>query len=437
MRSCVVLIVLLAHLFLPSDLVLAQEPNGKSNRVLRQKAFEFLFDEFISDKKCVWEEFGEQLREVVIYERKRQATVLRSPKQSLHLSDGSHLVAGFFDRIAIKGARLNEIKNIRLKVGKKIFQAKAVMDGDKLTFKIPALPIPVYSVKSKMFLIVEGGAEIDNISLVANQPLFNSYESYAKSTSVFVGSGDRSFEAQKAFIEKIKDMEFEELAKSLQDDSNEFSRIIAPAQMTASIDIISVNGVLADRRISKMYEVLIRMESNEAEQLISQNFESELSKFIKDWQNSKILPARQRYGIEALLYLSSEFSSSNAFLAQVDSWRAWYDKNKARKGFQFKKQGGPDFLLLANLYANVVIGQKNLSPLEANDWLSEKLGPAISETSPTPKLETRWLPSSDWTPSRVDLLTDIPTFQSFRSMRNIRTQEQVLSILRSEISWDR
>lgn len=82
---------------------------------------------------------------------------------------------------------------------------------------------------------------------------------------------------------------------------------------------------------------------------------------------------------------------------------------------------------------NVIVKQRNMTLEEANVWLESTLGPLISEGNELPTLEQHWLRSSDWTPGRIDLIADVPAFQSCRSFRNKPTQQRVLQRLRSEI----
>lgn len=408
--------------------------NEKSNRELRKDAFEFLFAEFIHDKECDWE--VDRLREVRIFDHKTSRAKFEENIQTIDLPEQTERVARFFDRIILRGKRLDGVSLAKFKLGKKLFVLQAVVaEGreDSISFRVP--PLPLGRKSAELTLLTNKEAIIDEIVLHSQRPFtIDAFDEYAERMSKFEArQNDRALAVHKALLEEIAELGVEALAESLREQTEEFARIIVPSQLTAGIDIISINGMLADRRVSKIYEELSRMDADKASELAATIYEDELRRFKEDWENSGILPARKRYAAEALLFISAEFCSTGTFLSHVDDWQSWHDSAKADKGFQFQKQGAPDFLLIANLYANKYVKQNDMSVEEANVWLAETLGPQLTERSVMPKLEQRWLPSSDWTTQRIDLIADVPTFQTFGSMRGPKKQGRVLDALRSSI----
>ena len=429
-------LVILCNVVLCVYLCADSKNNEKSNLELRKDAFEFLFSEYIPDRECVWN--LDQLCEVEIFDRRESRIELENEKQFIALPAETERVARFFDDIVIRGLRLDEIQAAKLKLGKKCFELHVVRvekDGQEAYLRVPALPLSINQRSGQLALVINKRVTVERVVLRTDTPFgIDAFEAYQlRRTELAKQRGEQAFVAYQNLLMKIDQLGVEKLAESLREKSEEFARSIVPAQLTAGVDIISINGFLVDRRVSKMYEVLSRMDAGDAAELAATNFRNELKRFKEDWKGAGILPARKRYAVEALLFLSSEFCSTEQFLEQLDEWHDWYHREKNDRGFQFQRQGRPDFLLVANLYCNIFVRQNEMSIEEANRWLANTVGPELSRGSNPPKLEQRWLPSSDSIPGGVDLIADVPTFQSFGAVRGREKQNRVLAVLRSGI----
>lgn len=409
--------------------------NENSNQKLRKDAFAFLFSKFIPEMDCVWH--LDRLSEVVIFDRP-ESTVELMNEQQVSLPLMTEKVARFFDHIVVRGRRLDQVRFAKLRLGNKFFPLQVVQksaDGLEVCFRVPALPLSNKPSSKRLALLIDKEVSVERVVLRTESPFdINAFEEFGEQRTLHAKQrGERAFDAYQNLVKKINELSVEKLAESLRDNTEEFAGAIVLSQLTAGVDIISINGFFVDRRVAKIYEELSRMDAEEAADVATNIFRNELQRFKEDWEGVGILPARKRYAVQALLFLSSEFCSTDQFLQQVDEWQGWYQSQKDGKGFQFKYQGRPDFLLVANLYANIFVRQHELSIDEANQWLVATLGPELSVRSRIPKLEQRWLPSSDSIPGHVDLIADVPTFQSFGSMRGQEKQKRVLAALRAEI----
>ena len=162
---------------------------------------------------------------------------------------------------------------------------------------------------------------------------------------------------------------FEQLVDSLDETSRPFGLIVYPAGLGSSGAVPSqrMRSILADRRISKLYELLGEMDPESASVAALSIFEKTFEKYRARWEvvldkRNGLLVECQAYATSPALFLCWAFCTEEKFLARVDQWQTWYQDNRI-KGHQFYKHGGipPQFLL--NLYCNTLV--RNGESIEA------------------------------------------------------------------------
>jgi len=161
-----------------------------------------------------------------------------------------------------------------------------------------------------------------------------------------------------------------ELRKSLGENSHLFNGIVG-ARLGA-MERININSVLADRRVSRMYQTLSSMDEELAAAMAATEFEREFQRF-KAMSNG-FLPYFSIHALEANLFLCSEFCSRETFVEKLDGWNQWYEELAPTRTLQFGVSK-PDFLFVANLLAYRIAKEKTLSTEQLNEWIFENILP--------------------------------------------------------------
>ncbi len=433
-----------------TDAVLAL---NSSHMEIRIKCHDLLFNQlkekfpetFVRD-----EENPDIVRELVGFEGKK--VVSKKKEEEIRLSDDFSGVARLFDQVLVEGEHLDEMSGAHFLCGDKVFRYKRYGKTKKgLVFRM--VPIPIARTKpgfsggfgSKKLIAVENKVVMQKIGfrfatkshLIINKISFQSvngiradFEEQLKVWNSFPrGKADLNL----AFYQKTMEYDnVEDLVLSLNENSKLLGRVVVPARMS-SVEHINIWGVLADRRVAKLYELLSELDPKQAAEIAERNFELEMARYDATAAETDIIPLMSRHALEAQLFLGSEFCSEKKVIEMLDSWKSWHAERFDKRSFQFKAGAGPDFLFTANIYANLIAKRNNWSIEETNSWLGNTFAKVIPAGEPLPSISEHWLYASDWTPNKKDAIQLVPTFDATNPFFGRKRQETALQILRSEL----
>lgn len=407
-----------------------------------QKVFkdnhQFLFSVFKtrSPKFVVDPKQPNLVTEVVVFKR----TVKAEKESKLTLVDGSNRVAAFFDLLVVEGVGLKkEVVGCTIRLPNASAKLRAVKwDDDEIVWAIPKLPMRTQTGKREMVVEI---TTLQGKDAFISQVLFQSKKGVSKDYSVYQKflldlSQVHQPEQYRNTREAVLSSSFEQLSASMGENTFTFVNSIYPAKLTSGQDLVPLNGIVSDRRVSKLYEVLSRMDEAEASKVALKNFDSEFERYKNSWGDEKntLLPANNHHGMESHIFLCSEFCSPEELISKIDSWKSWYEEEKKWRDFQFEVFGVINPVYELNLLANQIGKEKNLSTLELNVWLAVNTSEIMSAggTKP-PSLVQKVLPTSDWVPNQVGVLSFIPVLENSGGLVNPKKREKVLQLFKKTL----
>ncbi len=407
----------------------------------REESHDFLFSKFIEGKKHSFSKDGKSLVEVVVFDE--LSLVKAKETKNFELAKDVHRVIGMFDTIAIKG---NDLANVgkcwlRPQYSSLGLSAKNSRNpNDVIFFSIPPMPGgferpasakqlpsgPSKPISTDMFLriLVREECTIEQVALVSSWRIDAAYEDFQKKVTAFPDDMNSMQRRHHAFFLETQNRDLIDLSRSLSERSDSFSSVVYPSRLTSGMDLISIRSVLADRRVAKIYESLAALSSEEASECAENNLAMELVDYKDKWGGKGILPSRDKYAVEANLFLCSEFCPAETVIRYVEDWADWHQKKADAKSFQFRRLGGPEFHFVANVYANLVARKHSFNMAETNAWFDRTFKDVLPEGRPT--LSGGWFTSSDWTPRRPELIKVVPIFQSFTKFPGDDARKQLI-----------
>ena len=111
---------------------------------------------------------------------------------------------------------------------------------------------------------------------------------------------------------------------------------------TPALGFIHLKGVLADRPVSKLYEVMGNLDSSVAAAFSADNFDRELGTFQEKWLNDPFVPIRYNHAVDSHLFLCAAFCSSETVNAKIESWKKWHSENKRDEAQTIESSAGPN-----------------------------------------------------------------------------------------------
>ncbi len=166
-----------------------------------------------------------------------------------------------------------------------------------------------------------------------------------------------------AFLANTRDQGFDELVDALKVNNDAYGMLLAQGFSGGFSPPAMLKMAMADRRIWKLYELLQGMAPDQASDRVAAAFDSEFASYCRRWEGTGFkagaFPER-KYALTGLLLLCSEFCDESIVLELIDDWQDWHTQNldkgaPRRPGvseFLFCNQGGPEPLMVCNLYMN-------------------------------------------------------------------------------------
>lgn len=405
-----------------------RKTHDTQNQQDRKSAHQFLFDEFVTDRKAVFSKDQKFLKELVVY-KNTNGQLVESGEEFL-LPDGAQRIAGMFDNVILRGENLNGIVGVVLEPYSAHRMRLTHERKQQLTTKMRPFPVPRKNLPQiRLRIECRTPVMIDEIAFASAKGIGREFDLVRKDIAVNPTRSNAFESADAKFRNETINRSFDDLASSMSENSEAYVRLIVTAGITSNIDSFDFGSVLVDRRVAKLYEELARMDKDVAARRASNSFDAEFSKYKRSWEGTNVLASNHRYGVDALLFLCSEFCPPEEFSNKVERWSDWFDKTTG-KGAQFEFSGGADFLMVSNLYANIIVKQRQLSIPEANALLANVIGPITKSRSLV--LEGGALLSSDWTSDQIDVAALIPVSRVYPT-RKKEVQKQILNALRQEL----
>ena len=427
---CTSAMVIVVMLLQRSQAALGQEgQNAKTNH--RQHAHKVLFDQFVSQEKCKWTDGDSVLKEVVVFEGSSSIDGV----EVLKLPEKSNLVAGLFDRVVVRGENLTELESVGFVVREEVLNMHL---GSKLKEDECVLRMAVVSrefretKESELQCASKSKLKITEVAFQSVSGIDKDYVTFRKRRRAKIPRG-KGADLEFAAMAEIEGKNLEELAVALGENSEAFLRLVLMARMSAGVDDITILSVLADRKVSRMHELLSELPPKKAAELSLANFEREFTSFKKFYENAEMAPVNIPYALEANMFLCSEFCPSKEVVEAVDSWAEWHSGLVKTKGSQFRIMAAPDPLLVSNLYMNMLMRERKMTMPQANIWLRESFSEVVPYPSMIPQLKSRWLMASNWNPQQMDAIKAVPVFESYDFLNVENRRALVIGILKAEL----
>ena len=325
MNNCIFLIFLLA--MTQTSISMAQlQPAVKArtavNRMeLRKERHGLLFDKFIDGKKCLWAKDKSKLVEV------RLAKGGTLPKTDFQLPDKTADVLEYFDLLVVRpSADIREVGEVTIldAENRKIPLRKIDSKEGDIGFSLPRNRNLTGSLS--ISISCDSEIELSEIALRSKRGVIKDFDKLKKWWLTFPPG--RFSDLNQSFLQETAEMNLAELSDSLGKNSEALRMIITPARMPSSGRDISMWGIIADRRVSKIHEILSALPKETAAQIAKGNFDSEFGVFQEAWEARSLVPMQRNHGIESHLFLCSEFCSTGTFADILNKWIAWYEKHK-------------------------------------------------------------------------------------------------------------
>ena len=422
---------------------------------IRIKSHELLFNDLnkrFPENFVRSRENGDLVTELVVFEGEK--IVNKGKKDEVFIERDFVGVARLFEQVLVEGENLSEMYGVDFLYGYRTFRYKRYGKVKRgLLFRM--VPIPIRKNKPKVAsgfgsnpfagngknekeadqtigfrFSSKGKLTVKKISFYSINGVHSDFEEQLKTWSLFPrGKEDLNL----AFYQKTMEYDnIEELVLSLNENSKLLGRVVVPSRMS-SVEHISIWGILADRRVAKLYEMLAELEPDQASEIAERNFDLELARYDATAVGTDIMPLMSRHALEAQIFLCSEFCKTGKVIELMDSWETWHAERKDARSFQFKAGAGPEFLFTANIYTNLISKHNNWSIEQTNQWLGEQFSAAIPADEPLPSISENWLYASDWTPNKKDVIQFVPTFNATNPWFGRKRQEKALQILRNEL----
>jgi hypothetical protein len=169
---------------------------------------------------------------------------------------------------------------------------------------------------------------------------------------------------------------------------------------------IELIHVLNDRQVTRLHRTLSRLTSAHSARVVKQEFGRAFSAYRDHWSRPGILPTQNK--LTAILFLSSQFCSVEAFDRKYQQWLDWYLERLPEEPINgsrstdlavtignrsscFERLAGPDGLAMVNLYLLAYQRAQSAGgyPMDL-DRISRNLG-EISGIGELPSLKNRLL----------------------------------------------
>lgn len=233
---------------------------------------------------------------------------------------------------------------------------------------------------------------------------------------------------QQLYLDKIRDQGFDELVNALKVFHDAFGTFQVYPMRGDMFPAIPWVTAVNDRRVRRLYELLREMPADKASARIAAAWESEYRSYInlcelRAFQGDSLV--ENRYALSCLLLLCSEFCDEATVLTMIDEWQQWHSLNLEQgtpptqgiAGTQYCNQGGPDPIVVANVYVSCLIKRHtNIDELNARlSTMGKEMGlggfPALQNTN-----VYRWhLLYEEQRDDPDSLLAVIPIFDAWES----------------------
>lgn len=348
-----------------------------------------------------------------------------------------------FDYLVIRGTDLDKIKGAQLVFGGRSWELRAVRGTDKAVL-IRVLSKSKEAEKESEVSVVlnsKGKFFVEHVALRSAAGIDSDVAKMKDHWKFF----DVGQDLQRSFYDETLDQNYRSLSDSLNQNSEIFNAFLLPARMRA-MEQVNIAGILKDRRVSKMHEILSSLDPDVASELAAQGFGDGFADFVKVFSKSDTGPFFSRHAVEAKLFLCSEFCKPQELIQSIDAWNQWYEEEALGRSVQFAS-AKPDFLLLSNLQANSIAKARGFSNKEMNAWMAEHVLPVsgneglvLNANNPrVPKemtfhLGEKPMMAFDSTPNQQDVSKWIPTIESsLPFFKDTKKQSRVLEVLRAEM----
>ncbi len=410
---------------LPAD----EKPVSVHDRLDAHKAeHEILLKDFIKEKKCQWNKSRDKLFEVQLLSGKLDI------ENELALPEGTGKAMAFFDGLVLRsetGIKSIEAVELLDDHGKRIKLDQLGSNETTLVFLLPQKLDRNSPLRLAVF--AKEKTELSNVSIRSKSGVFKDFAKLKKWWLTFSKSSD----LQLRFLEDTANMSLGELLTALGENSEASVRFIAPATLpTSGGNTISMWGILADRRISRIHDLLSALEPEVAETLARGNFDKQFNLFTdyfdENFYHSSV-PVALLHAMDSSLFLCSEFCSPEEFQGLVDKWQLWHVETLGltREGKPFTSASQLSPMLLGSLKASIFMREKGLTVEEAQAWLRDSLPDHLKPGSiTTPRLRANWMMSWDSTPNRPIPLKAFPVFESEYQFIEDGAEEAVLEAFR-------
>lgn len=416
---------------------------------------EFLFDDYVKGKECVYSADKEKLVEVFIDDQ--QLSGMKSLK--IQLPRDTEQVVGLFDQLVIYGNDLAKAKVSIGLCGKSVDLKSIALTDEQLVLKSFRVSIAELAevqdlkksgVIERLVLDINSPIDfsIEKVSLRSTKNLFVDYKKLRE--EIFQFGKDMRGQLLEKLYRLTVDLSVDELSKSLSESSEAFERIVYTRTMSsAKSGTHPLRGIVNDPRVAKIYESLLAM-GEDASPIASAMYNRAFLDFQNSWQDAGVLPNSEIYSCHAHLFLCSEFCSAEEVIQKMDAWDSWHAERAIDPSqFQFRFTAGLEQSFSMNLQMNLVARKHGFGIQELNDWVAATLGPSLlapPSTDPKhglggnkpPSLHLIDMHSSDSaTPAGSTLLTRIPDIEFLSSIDNPIRKEALQNIIRDELLGDK
>jgi hypothetical protein len=176
-----------------------------------------------------------------------------------------------------------------------------------------------------------------------------------------------------ADIAAVRDADFDQLTRPLKQSDDAWGMLM-PQMRCNDFSRIVMNGVLADRRTMRLYELLANMPPDQAAERISTAFDLRFNGMSRAMERANYRGAAgfqsANLGLSGLLFLCSEFCEPAVFLEKLDEWTDWYETAQMllpadSDVSKFFVDVGPDPMFVANLYMKCLV-ERGIEMAELN-----------------------------------------------------------------------
>ncbi len=274
----------------------------------------FLFEDFIKKKKCLWNKSKDRLFEIRLLSGEFDI------EQDIELPDGTNKAMQFFDRLVLRSeSGFEGVESVEL-LDDKGKRKKLRRFGTNETSMVLWLPRKL-DRSGPLFLVVSSHEKIE-LSEVAIRSKSGVLRDFEKLKEWWLTFPNSKTDLQLKFIEDTAKLGLDELFDALRHNSEASVRLLVPASLPSSGgEHISMFGILADRRVSRIHELLSALEPEVAETITKENFDSQFELFSGHFTTTNSAPYPILHAMDTSLFLCSEFCSPEDFQGFVNKWQ--------------------------------------------------------------------------------------------------------------------